>query len=73
VNLLKNVSYLSLSLLNMGGGTPESARLPWPLALLVSAGVIVVAPIVSLIVVAAISSGGNVVCCPSENFELLSL
>jgi len=74
-----NVSDLSLSPLNMGGGTPDSARLLWPLALSVGFwGAVAVAPIISDPLIsaggaAAISGGGNVTFCPSENFELFSL
>jgi len=67
---------LSLSPFNMGGGTPESARLLWPLALLVSLGAVTVAPMCSLMVgigLVVVSGGEMVICCPSENFESLSL
>ena len=76
MNLSRKVSDLSLSPLNMGGGTPESARLLWPLALLASLGAVTVAPICSLMVgkgLVVVSGGGMITCCPSENFESFSL
>jgi len=75
VIVTRKVSDLSLLPLNMGGGTPESARLLWPLALLALLGAITVAPICSLMTggLVVVSGGGKVTCCPLENFESFSL